>query len=252
MTPISRGAVQLTYQGITVSGSEHPNQDVWAVEGVTGWVIDGASRPMSPAGAVEGYVTGLSNALTASIRQTPEAPLDTVLEAAITATRTGTASATIAMARATPAGFDWLVLGDATIWLDTTTAITDDRLSHIATCERTRRAHIRTLHGPGEAYQKATAELLAVEDAHRNRPGGFWVCGDTPTAARQAITGHTTSTTIVLASDGLDGHHGPDATSLFHDDLPAEVARLRSLIRGGVDDITVVRFARGGSWLEAP
>lgn len=60
--------------------------------------------------------------------------------------------------------------------------------------------------------------LLAVEDDHRNQPGGFWVCGDTPAAARETITGHTTSTTIPL-SDGPEGHHGPDATPLLHDDL---------------------------------
>lgn len=131
---------------VRIAGTEHPNQGLW---GDIVWVIDGATRATSPAGTVEAYVQNLSDALIDAAGHTPDAPLTDVLAAAITATATTEASATIALARATTDGFDWLVLGDARIWTSPVEAITGGRLAHIVVTERDQRSRILAGQGRG-------------------------------------------------------------------------------------------------------
>lgn len=217
---------------VRIAGAEHPNQGLWGVWGDIVWVIDGATRATSPAGTVEAYVQNLSDALIDATAHTPDAPLTGILAAAITATATTEASATIALARATTDGFDWLVLGDVRIWTSPVEAITDDRLAHIVVTERDQRSRILAEQWPGEAYDQATAALWAVKDATLNVPGGFWVAGGDPSVAHQALVGHTTAGTVLLASDGLDAHPGLDVGALFTGDLDVAVVRARGEVSG--------------------
>lgn len=226
---------------VRMAGSEHPYQDTWSVHGTTAWVIDGASRPGGVPGTVESYVATLSATLHDTLQTQPAAPLRQILRAAITATATHTASATIAMARATPDGFDWLVLGDALIVTSTGQIHTDQRLAGIGTDLRAERARVRQTEGPGARYQELTRELLAVEDAHRNRDDGFWVAGSDPVAADHALWGSCADQRIALMSDGLCDVPGLDLSNVLGSaDLAGGVARWRSQITGPVDDITVV------------
>lgn len=83
--------------------------------------------------------------------------------------------------------------------------------------------------------------MWAVEDAARNVPGGFWVTGGDPSAARQALVGHATTDTVLFASDGLDAHPGLEVGALFTGDLDVAVVRARGELSGAIDDITVAR-----------
>lgn len=157
----------------SIAGSEHPNQDRAGMSRGLAWVIDGASRPGGQPGVVEAYATALGDALTAAAGTYHDAALVEILQAAIEVTATTTASATVAMARTTPTGFDWLVLGDAAVHAADIGLVTDDRLAHVGADLRAARTHERATHGPGARYVELTRQLLAVEDAHRNRPGGL-------------------------------------------------------------------------------
>src|SRR5690606_26743851 len=51
----------------------------------------------------------------------------------------------------------------------------------------------------------ASTELARAVRAHRNRPGGYWVAGEDPAAAEEALTGRlplAELATVVVASDG--------------------------------------------------
>lgn len=144
------------------------------------------------------------------------------------------------MARATPTGFDWLVLGDALIATSTGQIHTDQRLAAVGTTLRAQRARVRQTEGPGAHYRELTRELLAIEDAHRNQPGGFWVAGNDPAAADHALCGSCTDQRIALMSDGLTDVPGLDLSNVLHcTDLAGDVAQWRSQITGPIDDITV-------------
>lgn len=235
-----RALPALEVASVRMTGSEHPYQDTWSVHGTTAWVIDGASRPGGTPGTVESYVASLSAALHDALQTKPAAPLRHILRAAITATATDTASATIAMARAAGHGFDWLVLGDALIVTSTGQIHTDQRLAGIGTALRAERSRVRQAEGPGAHYQELTRELLAVEDAHRNRVGGFWVAGSDPAAATHALCGDCADQRIALMSDGLADVPELDLSKVLgSEDLAGDIARWRSQITGPIDDITV-------------
>ncbi len=94
-------------------------------------------------------------------------------------------TATLALLRLAGDTVQHLVLGDATVALrertGTVRTVTDDRLE-------------RLIHLPW-------AELRR----HRNRPGGFWVAGPRPEAARHALAGSTPAAglgTAALLTDG--------------------------------------------------
>src|SRR5690606_28788252 len=151
------------------------------------WVVllDGATpAPGVDAGCDHG-VPWLVRTLAAALVPGLEggAPLPEALEAAITATMAahggscdlaapGSPSATVALARRRGDLLDYLVLCDSPVALwrrdGRVTVVRDDRLDQLP---------------GGRPYS------LELVNARRNRPGGFWVAGACPRAAREALSG---------------------------------------------------------------
>ncbi|GHJ92658.1 hypothetical protein SNE510_21770 [Streptomyces sp. NE5-10] len=141
-------------------------------------------------------------------------------------------SATVAVARVRAGLFEWLVLGDCTLVLEKggkVTAVTDDRLAHVAA--EARQALAATAPD-SEERRRAHQILVRQERGLRNTPGGYWVAAADPQAAHHALTGSEPATDIQRAALLTDGaarlvttfhttdwnglldlltHHGPQA-----------------------------------------
>ncbi|MCT2007401.1 hypothetical protein M3C74_00720 [Micrococcus lylae] len=198
-------------EGVSIAGTSHANEDLWGCADSLTWVLDGATR----AGA---DVRRFVRAVDASVAQvahstTADLPLREVLRRAIAAVPASATSpgvsATIALARTAPGQDDeWLVLGDAAVLIHGPDGMlrieTDLRLQDVAREEREARRRLQRSGAPAAEVRRASARLLAAEDAARNVPGGFWVATDDPSAADQAIVGSgAEGSVIALASDGV-------------------------------------------------
>lgn len=101
----------------------------------------------------------------------------------------GTPSAGIAVVHVTEGLLRYLVLGDVTIAIDTTTGpvvITDQRVSATASVERAE-ADVWPIGTPQKAA--ALLKMKPVELAARNVDDGYWIAAADPSAAEHAITG---------------------------------------------------------------
>ncbi|MFD9032665.1 protein phosphatase 2C domain-containing protein [Streptomyces sp. NPDC059567] len=210
-------------------------------------VVDGAGMaPGMESGCKHGvawYVQELGTRLhTEAARQ--EAPLVDCLSHAIESTadlhRDTCAvddplspSATVAVARVRRDLFEWLVLGDCTILVDSNgivTAATDNRLALVAS--QAREALAAT--APGSAAQRAAHQALVSEERSlRNTPGGYWVAAADPAAASQALTGVESSSDVQAAALLTDGAARLVAT--FH--ATDWRGCLDQLTRSGPDDV---------------
>ncbi|GAA1293972.1 hypothetical protein Psi02_42310 [Planotetraspora silvatica] len=127
----------------------------------------------------------------------------------------GSPSATVVLLRQAGDQLDWLVLGDSTLILDTSTTepivVRDDRLDQVAAPRRTRLDAL-----PGNTPEHAEALRVYVEGLadYRNRDGGFWVASTDPLAADQALTGTVPAGSVRAvalltdgASDAVDRYH---------------------------------------------
>ncbi|WP_093874085.1 hypothetical protein [Streptomyces sp. TLI_105] len=114
-------------------------------------------------------------------------------------------SATVAMARVQGDIFEWLVLGDCTVLIqsdDVVTATTDDCLAQVAA--HAREALARAVPGSPER-QRAHEALVQEERSRRNVPGGYWVAAADSTAASQALTGSENTSRVQGAGLLTDG-----------------------------------------------
>ncbi|MEO3785551.1 protein phosphatase 2C domain-containing protein [Actinocorallia sp. B10E7] len=196
------------------------NEDFAAVLPGAVVVIDGASAPpgleSGCAHSVAWYARTLGGLL-AGVVTDPSLTLADALEAGIervVLAHTDTCdvgnphspSATVAVARATGDELEYLVLADTTVLLarsrDEPLAVTDGRLEAL-------RGRIDGLaEGPSLwGDTRAFARLSRVEKfaAYRNRPGGFWVAGTDPAAAREAVTGSLPLAEVLSVSVMTDG-----------------------------------------------
>ncbi|UBU17767.1 protein phosphatase 2C domain-containing protein [Nonomuraea gerenzanensis] len=175
---------EITYA--TRPGSRRPNEDL-VVAGPS-WIVvlDGATAAPGVDGGcahdVAWLVGRLGGALAARLARDDAAPLAEVLESAIEETRAAhsgacdlgnpdSPSATVAMVRV-GGRVEYLVLGDSTVVLSQVggqaVAVSDDRLERLP---------------GGRPYS------LELVRRMRNAPGGFWVAGARPEAARHSVTG---------------------------------------------------------------
>jgi hypothetical protein len=180
---------------------DRPNED-WAGVATTGVAVllDGLSEA-GGTGCVHGtpwYVHQLGGRLLTGAGD-PARPLPDVLAAAIEEVRVahgghcdlthpGSPGATVAVVREAAAGWDYLVLSDAVVVLDTgpePVVVTDRRVE----------AHEPP---PGGSLDR---QIVALQ-GRRNRPGGYWVAQVDPAAAGYALTGTVPAAQAVLMSDG--------------------------------------------------
>lgn len=181
---------------------EAANEDYVAAGPGWAFVLDGATAPAGvDTGCRHGvrwFATRLGAALAGRLAAPGSAPLTDLLAAAIVETRDAhvggcdldnpdSPSATVAVVRRSGAGLDYLVLADSAVLLP------DADGGVVVHCDR------RLDHLPGgRPYSRDLVRR------HRNVPGGFWVAGADPAAARQALTGSVPEggTPFALLTDG--------------------------------------------------
>ncbi|MDA2804432.1 protein phosphatase 2C domain-containing protein [Nocardiopsis suaedae] len=168
------------------------NEDVAASGDGWAFVLDGATAPQGAEEAcghgVHWTVRRLAAELAALLDGVPgegarRLPLASALEEATVRTRAAhgpgcdpdhpdAPATTVAAVRAAPGGLEYLVLADSAVLLPVPggppEVLTDDRLDRLP---------------GGRPYSPALVRAM------RNAPGGFWVAGSRPEAAREALTG---------------------------------------------------------------
>ncbi|WP_017538370.1 protein phosphatase 2C domain-containing protein [Nocardiopsis halophila] len=173
-------------------GAGAHNEDVAAAGAGWAFVLDGATAPPGAADACRHGVRWTVRRLAAELaallgvpaaRSAPGAVLAGALEEATVRTRAAhgpgcdpdhpdAPSSTVAAVRAVPGGLEYLVLADSAVLLPVPggppRVLTDDRLDRLP---------------GGRPYPPGLVRSL------RNAPGGFWVAGSRPEAAREALTG---------------------------------------------------------------
>lgn len=177
-----------------------PNED-WAFASQHLTVVLDGQTARTATGCRHGvswYAATLGTAI-ATHATGPGEPLDAVLARAIELTAArhpecdlshpATPSATVAIVRFGPQSVEYLILGDTTVLIDTTTdlrVLSDGRVEAAATAER----HAADRHPIGSPEKRAALlRMKHAELALRNHPDGFWVAARDPVAARHAITG---------------------------------------------------------------
>jgi hypothetical protein len=198
-----------------------PNEDFIGATPQTIVVLDGASVPPGmKTGCQHGtpwYVTQLGAAMLHRSLTRPDQTLTDMLAEAIEEVSTlhadrcdlgdpGTPSAAVALLRERPDAVEHLVLADCTIVLDRSSgieAISDDRISHVAPTERAALRQYPTSASPRHA--EPLSRLVSAQRERRNRPGGFWVASNDPSAAHEAIVGSTPREQLRRAAVMSDG-----------------------------------------------
>jgi hypothetical protein len=183
-------------------------------------VLDGVTAPggMSTGcrHGVPWYVRQLGSHVLGEAARNPDVALADCLGVAIDSTARahaetcnlsdpGTPSATVAMLRFTQDLFEYLVLSDATIVLDTITGldiITDQSVSDFAASQR--KALHQTRPGTPE-HDELLRDLVSEQRRYRNQPGGYWLAASDPSASAHATTGSMPLSALqraALVSDG--------------------------------------------------
>lgn len=181
-----------------------PNEDFAAASPAVAVVLDGLSAPAElGTGCRHGtpwYVAELGTTLLRLATTSPHQPLADVLEDAIERVadchattcdlaHPGTPSSSVIVVRQVEETFEYLVLFDSVLLLETVggpVVVTDDRVLDFAQEER----DATRLHKLGSAeHATAVRALVAGEREHRNQHGGYWVAGSRPLAAGEALSG---------------------------------------------------------------
>lgn len=204
----------------TLKGSSSSNEDFVAATDTLAVVLDGASTPGTLETGCSHGTRWFSHSLGAEIvyRLTTEPRLRLAdgLAKSIESlaerhaetcdiNHPGHPSATVAVLRETPDAFEYLVLTDATVAVETSGGIevfSDTRLDHVAVEQQ--QALAAASHGTAE-HHAAFAELTTALRGHRNRPGGFWVAAVDPQAAYEALSGSFDRADVRSAAAMTDG-----------------------------------------------
>ncbi|MET9671566.1 protein phosphatase 2C domain-containing protein [Streptomyces sp. NPDC006482] len=203
----------------TAARPDGPNEDFALFGPIAAVVLDGAGMaPGMQSGCIHGvawYVEQLGARLHAEANRGDSSLVDclaTAIEATTTLHRDTCAiddplspSATVAVARVQGDLFEWLVLGDCTVIIDSdgvVTATSDDRLAHVAS--EAREAFAEAAPGSGER-QRAHQALVRQERSLRNVSGGYWVAAADAVAAGQALTGAESASRVQRAALLTDG-----------------------------------------------
>ncbi len=199
---------------------ERANEDFAAASHNVAVVLDGAGNPAaSDEGCIHGvawYARHLGTALLHAATDDTDQPLTSALRKAILAVAAlhsstcnlehpGSPSATVIVARILNGRFEYLVLADSVLVLQSengTTVVTDDREARIGA--QYRAAMDAAPNGTG-AHARELRRYMTAMRAHRNRAGGFWVASVDPGAADEAVSGsiplHSLRFALIL-SDG--------------------------------------------------
>ncbi|WP_112137181.1 hypothetical protein [Glycomyces dulcitolivorans] len=191
-----------------------PNEDHFAVGANSAIVIDGETS-RTDTGCSHGtawYAAQLGAATQAHLHGTRT--LKEALAAAIDAvallhrdscdlSHLGTPTAGIAILRRSDSGFEWLVLGDVSLVLESDKlAIITDSHDHIA-AEEQAEADQYLIGDPRKV--EAMRKMKVAQLSRKNVPGGYWVAGSDPKVVEHAITGEMELASLrraLLLTDG--------------------------------------------------
>jgi hypothetical protein len=177
----------------------------------------------------------------------------------------GAPAGMVVMARAMGDDFEYLVLGDSTLVIETGDGIkvvSDHRIDDVAAAEK---AAMTALPVGTPEHQAARIKFVRLQQSLRNKPGGYWIGSTDPAAAYEALTGSVPAYEIrraALMSDGVTRFvefdlgtwrellaildtHGP--TTVFSRIRAAEAADpdgVRWPRAKKTDDVAVVHFTR--------
>jgi hypothetical protein len=183
-------------------------------------LLDGAGGPSEmPSGCIHGtpwYVRQLGARLLADMGTSPERSLPDILAAGIETvsglhrgtcdlSAPGTPATVVVMARERGGEFEYLVLGDSTVVIETRkglTVVTDRRIDDVASEERKVMESLPT--GTAE-HQAARIRFVQLQRELRNQPGGYWTASTDPQAAYEAFTGSVPLDGVLRASLLSDG-----------------------------------------------
>lgn len=196
-----------------------PNEDFAALSDDLVVVLDGATVPgMLETGCSHGtrwFARALGAEIFRQVEDSRRSLVDSLAEAIKTLAEhhvhtcdighPGHPSATVAILRETEDHFEYLVLSDSTVAIETTSGvqvITDNRLDHVATEYRNALKAAKT--GSPE-HATAVASLTMAQRQYRNAPEGFWVAAVDPNAAYEAITGSVARSEVRSAAVMTDG-----------------------------------------------
>lgn len=203
-------------------------------------VFDGATQAEPPADGKDGgwYAEHLSQNVKRILDDQPDLELAQVVHDAIKQLATDhpldpdtAPSSTVAIARWREDSVDMYVLGDSFIvWEDeesTLTFLCDERLrERVALKERKEFHDSRILNG---AQLETLKNLQRAERAMRNKPGGYWIASNTPTAAFQGLSKRPSSklVTVACCSDGIPMNAVCDTTVKLrtHDDVTVSLRK---------------------------
>jgi hypothetical protein len=213
--------MQMQIQVATLPGrDDKPNEDFAGALPSAAVLLDGAGGPSEmPSGCVHGtpwYVRQLGARLLAGMETSPELSLPGILAAGIETvsglhrgtcdlTAPGTPATVVVMARERGGEFEYLVLGDSTVVIETTaglTVVTDRRIDDVASEEHKAMEELPT--GTPE-HQAARIKFVSLQRKMRNQPGGYWTASTDPQAAHEAFTGSVPLAGVLRASLLSDG-----------------------------------------------
>lgn len=206
---------QVTISAATLAGGEK-NQDRYAYGDGWAFVLDGASsfdktKPEHDGGQyAERLKLALSAGLSDAARSTPEVVARAIRSASEAYSGADSCpTSTIAMARWCDGSVEVFVLGDSTAVLISTNGeevISDARLATIGRGLREQyRSRLRDGCGFDAHHRDILRRLQAKQALARNQPGGYWIAGSAPDAARHAITSARPArglNAVILATDG--------------------------------------------------
>lgn len=214
--------VEMLVQFATLPGrDDRPNEDFAGALPDCAVLLDGSGGPSElPSGCIHGtpwFVRQLGARILARMETEPKDDLSSILAACITEVARlhedtcdldalGVPAAMVVMARATGDVFEYLVLGDSTLVVDTGNGIevvSDHRIDDVAAEER---QAMQALPVGTAEHQAARIKFVRLQQGLRNCEGGYWIASTSPKAAEMALTGSVPLGEVrraALLSDGV-------------------------------------------------
>lgn len=214
--------MDMLVQFATLPGrDDRPNEDFAGALPDCAVLLDGSGGPSElPSGCVHGtpwFVRQLGARVLARMETDAKTPLSQILATCIDEVAglhrgtcdleaLGAPAAMVVMARAAEDTFEYLVLGDSTLVVDTdegVKVVSDHRIDHVAAAER---LAMQALPVGTPEHRAARIRFVRLQQSLRNVEDGYWIASTAPEAADMALMGSIPLDQVrraALLSDGV-------------------------------------------------